>query len=285
MARLRRDMRVPTDKTLAADDGLLLNLVDFGGSEGPPILFLHGSFGHARVWDFVVDALKPGRKAFALDMAGHGRSEHAAEPGRYALHRMVADVRRAVAELPAVPVLVGHSFGSALAMAYASRYPATLAGAVFIDIDPHVPEYQVDHLHEAGAPLPKRYDEFARAVARESRVAPGASPEVHLHLATHGFRQDGGEWVQRFDQQFLRTIERWDVREGLADITVPALVLRGSESTVMSPVSVDFMLEELPRAHAIEISGAGHQLHLERPADLAAAIEAFVAEVQYARLD
>ncbi len=272
-------MREARERVLAADDGLRLNLVDYGGGAGPPLLFLHGSFGHARQWDFVVEALGPEQRAFALDLPGHGGSGHAAEPERYRFDWLVRDVAVAVGAMPSAPVLAGQSIGSAIAMEYASRHPETLAGVVFMDIDPQPPEYQIEHLHDAGSPPPKEYDDFERAVAREGRVAPNASPEVHRHMATHGYRLEDGRWHQRFDQRFLRTVERWDEWGALRKVTAPALVMRGAESVVMAPGSVERMVELLPKARAEAVAGAGHQLHLEQPEGVAAVLLGFLSEI------
>ncbi len=273
-------MREAMDTLVTGADGLAMNLVDFGGDTGPPLLLLHGSLGHARGWDFVVDAMPGGQRALALDLPGHGKSAHADAAGRYAFPRLIADVGAVLATFDERVVVAGHSLGSALAMFVAAKHGVRLAGAIFMDIDPHVPQHQVDHLREVGSQPPKRYAEFDRAVSRESRVAPGAAPAVHEHLARHGYHHDGSAWVQRFDQRFLQYVERWDARDALRSVRVPALVVRGEESTVMSREARDEMLSALPDARAVEVPGAGHQLHLQEPAAVAAAIHAFLDEIR-----
>lgn len=267
----------PATQALSTSDGLSLCLVDFGGHLGPPLLFLHGSFGHARVWDFVVRALPEGQRALALDLRGHGDSSH--DPaGRYPFERLTEDVGIAVRACGGPPVLAGHSVGSAVAMYYAGQHSGTLAGLVLMDIDPQPPEYQIIHLHEAGSNPPKRYDAFERAVARESRVAPAASPEVHEHLARHGYRAVDGFFVQKFDQAFLANIERWDARPLLPHIAVPTLVLRGADSYVNTEEGYEALLRLIPGAFGRRIPGASHQLHLDASAAVAQAIASFVAE-------
>jgi pimeloyl-ACP methyl ester carboxylesterase len=161
-------------------------------------------------------------------------------------------------------------------MCYAARHPGTLAGAVFIDIDPSPPDYQVQHLNDQGARPARRYASFDETVAREARVAPAAAAAIHRHLASHGYREAGGGWEQKHDQAFLRAVRRWDLLDELQHVTVPALVIRGGESNVMAPDSPARMLERLPAGSAVIIPGAGHQVHLERPREVAAAIAKFV---------
>ena len=270
-------MREVGERTVRAADGLPLHVIDWGGTEGPPLLFVHGSFGHARLWDFAVAALPRERRAIALDLPGHGESAHAAREERYAFDRLVDDLRGAVELLNEPPVMAGHSIGSALTMHYAAAHAATLSGAVLMDIDPHPPEQQARHLNEVGRQAPKAYPTLDGAVAREARMAPGASPAAHLHMARHGYRPGVDGLEQKFDQGFLRSVRTWDARPLLARITVPALVVRGSESTVMSPEGYRDLLVGLPNARGELVAGATHQLHLERPAVVATLIERFVA--------
>lgn len=269
-------MREITQRTITTG-GAEVNLVDFGGSESPALLFVHGAFGHARVWDFVVAALPPSRRAFAIDLPGHGHSGHRASEAGYAFDLLVEDIHAAVEAAGGPLILAGHSLGSALAMQYAARYGHALTGAAFLDIDPYPPQRQADHLNEAGQAPPRRYDSPDRTVNAASRMAPAAAPEVHRHLGQHAFREEAGEWVQRFDPAFLRSIRTWDNRDILASIPVPSLVLRGAESTVMSPEAYDLMLRQLRRVTGALIPGATHQLHLDQPARVAEAIEVFAA--------
>lgn len=267
--------RGTTDIPLSATDGLALNLVDYSGSEGPPLLFVHGSFGHAHVWDAVIGHLPPQRRCLALDLPGHGDSAWATDEARYGFDALVEDIRVAVASLDERPVLAGHSIGSAISMLYASRYPGTIAGAVFMDIHPHSPQHHVDHLNQVGAAPARVYPSFDRALARESRIAPGAAADVHETLARFGYRKTPDGFAQKFDQRFLRSVRAWDVRGSLGRITVPALVLRGSESTAMTVEGYDELLAAVPAVRGVVIAGASHQLHLDRPVEVAAAVEAF----------
>jgi len=271
--------RAVKERVVRAPDGLGINVVEFGGPAAT-LLLVHGSFGHARVWDFVVNALPEAISAWAMDLPGHGNSDRPPDLGRYAFSHLVEDVGSVIAAMGVRPVLVGHSVGSAIAMHYAARCPQTLRGAVFIDIDPHPPGYQAEHLNRVGAAPAKAYDAFERAVAREGRVAPGVGAEVAVHLATHAYRRTPEGWEQKFDQAFLRAAHTWDARPLLREIRIPALVLRGAESIVMTKEGYEDLMRGLPQATGLWIEGASHQLHLERPQAVAEAIARFCAGLE-----
>lgn len=268
----------PRRLRLTSADGTALSLCEFGAPGlGAPILFVHGSFGHARVWDFVIGALPVATHGFALDLRGHGESGWAAAPEGYAFDRLAEDIEAAVRMLPRTPLLVAHSMGAAVAMQYAGTRPGAVTGCVFIDIDPRIPPHQVEHLNGAGAAGSKRYPDFERAVARQARAASKAAPEVRRHLAEHSFALREGEWVERFDPAFLRTLTQWDVRPYLPGIAVPTLVLRSGLQSVMTDEGYRALLSAIPRVTGQVVAEGTHQMHLDAPGPTAAAVSAFHA--------
>lgn len=273
--------RTGTGHTIAANDGLALHVFEFDCHSNPErdVLFVHGSFGHARVWDPLVAELEPGTRAFAIDLPGHGRSEWAPSEERYSFPHMVDDLVAVIRALGMRPVVAGHSVGSALTMHLAIEHSDLLAGAVLMDIDPRPPERQSLHLNDVGRQPAKVYESFERAVARESRIAAKAPPVVHQHLATHGYRRTEAGWAQAFDQAYLRSLASWDYVDRLSRISVPALILRGADSTVSSPEGFNALLAGIRGSRGELIHEADHQLHLERPGAVAAAINRFLLEL------
>lgn len=97
-----------------------------GGSQRPPILFVHGAAHGAWCWaeHWMPEAAARGWSTYAVDLRGHGdsggRDRLRTTPVRHYVH----DVLQTIGELPEPPILVGHSLG-ALVVAYAlERYPA-----------------------------------------------------------------------------------------------------------------------------------------------------------------
>lgn len=85
-----------------------------------PLLFVHGSFTGARVWDehFLPYFAKQGYAAHAVSLRGHGGSGGHAGALWWSLADYVTDVAQAVATLPRPPVLIGHSLGGMVAQKY-----------------------------------------------------------------------------------------------------------------------------------------------------------------------
>ena len=97
---------------------------------GPPVLLLHGLGATRRVWDRVAPDLRP-LPVLALDARGHGASAPARD---YSLEACAAD---AVTALDAVGLsrvlVVGHSWGGAVALTMAARFPERVLGVVALD--------------------------------------------------------------------------------------------------------------------------------------------------------
>jgi pimeloyl-ACP methyl ester carboxylesterase len=139
-----------TIRSTAGPQGLLA-LDDAGGGDGLPVVFIHADLGNFTQWREALDHLRPGHRALALDLRGHGRSAPAAD-GDYSIEGRADDVA-AVMDAVALPrvVLVGHSGGAAVALRYAAQHATRVAGVFLVDPASdgrQVPADQRQHLME-----------------------------------------------------------------------------------------------------------------------------------------
>ncbi|MDA0365739.1 MAG: alpha/beta hydrolase [Chloroflexi bacterium] len=119
----------PVESRVTAN-GVGLCVFEWAG-DGPPLLFVHATGFHARCWDEVIRRL-PGRRAYAVDMRGHGRSER--PDGPYAWARFGDDLTALVRELDLTRIVgVGHSMGGHSVMYAAGREPDRFSGFVLVD--------------------------------------------------------------------------------------------------------------------------------------------------------
>lgn len=81
--------------------------------KGPPLLFVHGAFSDARLWDvnFLPWFAARGYAAHAISLRGHGQSEGHGRLHTWRLTDYVADLVKAVQSMPGPPLLIGHSMG------------------------------------------------------------------------------------------------------------------------------------------------------------------------------
>jgi pimeloyl-ACP methyl ester carboxylesterase len=112
-------------RNLTVGRGLRLRVVESGPANGHPVLLVHGWGACLYTYRYLLPALaRAGRRAFALDLRGHGLSDKPRGAGRYtadALCRDVLDLLDAL-ELGRVD-LIGHSLGGAVTLQIALRSP------------------------------------------------------------------------------------------------------------------------------------------------------------------
>lgn len=97
------------------------------GTTGPLVVFLPGLGGTTEYWRPLADSVASGARVLLVDPLGFGAS---AKPGgRYSMARHVAALDATLRGGPAA-ILVGHSFGARLAIAYAARHPARVRALV-----------------------------------------------------------------------------------------------------------------------------------------------------------
>ena len=94
-----------------------------------PLLFVHGAFAGAWVWDehFLPWFAAQGYSAHAVSLRGHGGSAGHERIDWYSIHDYVEDVAEVVADLAAAPVLIGHSMGGFVVQKYLERHAVPAA--------------------------------------------------------------------------------------------------------------------------------------------------------------
>lgn len=94
----------------------------------PPLLFVHGAFSAAWIWDahFLPWFAERGWDCYAVSLRGHGGSDGREWLDCYGIAAFVEDVLEAAERCPSPPVLIGHSMGGMVVQRalLARRFPA-----------------------------------------------------------------------------------------------------------------------------------------------------------------
>jgi esterase len=265
--------------------GMRLHYLDWGVEGRRPILFLHGGGLTARTWDVVCLALRGSSHCFALDQRGHGDSEWS--PGlEYDTAAHVHDLEALIEHLRLErPVLVGQSMGALNALAYAARHPQLLAGLVLVDMTPDVQMHAAKRVFDFVS-APAELDSIEEFVERAIEFNPERDPRLLRRSLLHNLRRlPNGKWTWKYDRRrmtpegFERVrSEMTGIRNVLATVTCPTLVVRGERSDAVSEASAAALAEALPDADWTTIPDAGHNVQGDNPRALAEALSSFLSE-------
>lgn len=272
----------PRSELFETRDGIRLHTLVWQGSGGdpdredPPIVLLHGGGANAHWWDHLAGRLAAQHPVFALDFRGHGDSDY---PESRRVGAFNDDLEEVVAWLAREDViLIGHSLGAAVALDHATRFPATRA-LVLVD------------LARGGLPATGRRARLALSLRRTYRTraeaierfrflpeSSHASETLRAAIGAQSVREEpDGRFGYKFDPAWFALPAR--PRPDLAKLRLPTLLVRGGESTLLTPEAAQSFVEEVSSARLVEIADAGHHVLVDQPERLLAAVERFLADL------
>jgi pimeloyl-ACP methyl ester carboxylesterase len=260
--------------------GLRLHYVDWGNSGAPPLVLVHGGRDHCRSWDALARALQPHFRVVAPDLRGHGDSDWA-KASSYSISDYAYDLARLIHSVGLKkPSIVGHSMGGMIALMIAGTFPEEVSRVAIVDgvtVRPGVPRAPIHELiadwmaqlDKISQQKPRGFRTVAEAAERISAYNKRLSPELALHLATHGVRRnDNGSYSWKYDEyQGARAPYRLSVDDYaalFARIACPTLLLHGNESFLQDPRATG-MLAHFRHARCVTIQGAGHWIQHDKP--------------------
>ncbi len=239
--------------------------VDDGGTGGLPVVFVHSYAGSSAHWAAQLAHLRPTRRAVALDLRGHGRSEAPAS-GDYAVESLAADIAAAVDALGLGRfVLVGHSMGGAAALAYADAHPERVAGLVLVGTPGKSSPEQSGQVMGA---LEADYDKTMGTYWQS--LLTGARPEVAARI-----EKETKSVPREASLAIIQAIFDYDPTPALKAYPGPKLLVDTSHGE--SPGALHNLAPEIPRQ---VVSGTSHWPQLDKPEELNRILDEFLATVK-----
>lgn len=275
--------------------------VAYGESSAPSAVVVHGGPGadHRYLLPQMLRLAEPpeARRLVLYDQRGGGRSKSDdREPVTWRTH--VADLAAVVDELTPADeplTLIGYSWGGLLALLYVIeaahdprlRRPGTL---VLLDPAPITRAYRAEFEAEfarrqQGAAVQSLRDELAASGLRERD--PEAYRQRAFELSVAGYFADPREAreltpfrvVGRVQQSVWESLGDFDLRDALAAafdaVECRTLVVHGRQDPIPLASSAD--VARAAGAELVVLEGSGHVPYVERPDELFAAVERFLA--------
>lgn len=220
------------------------------GAPGPTLVFLHDALGCARLWRDTPERLAraTGCAAFLYDRWGSGDSEILARP-----HARDYLEREALESLPEVldaagigeAILVGHSDGAAIALAFAGAHPGRVRGV--IALAPHL------------------FREPRTLAEIDAQIADFRSGDLRARLQRHH--------GTKTDLLFERLVEvwtagaageGWGLEPHVARIRCPVLAVQGEHDEFFTAAQIERLAALVaPGVEAVRLPHCGHYPHLQ----------------------
>jgi pimeloyl-ACP methyl ester carboxylesterase len=246
--------------TVAGPAGQLY--VDDGGSGGLPVLLLHSYAGSTAHWKAQLVHLRHRRRALAMDLRGHGRSD-APSGHDYSVPALAEDVA-AVADALELRrfVLVGHSMGGAAAAAYAGRHPRNVAGLVLAGTPGKSAPEQAQQI------IGSLRDDYDKVMAGYwNSLLEGAQPPVRAVLES-GISSVGRE----ASLAMISAIFEFDPLPDLGRYPGPKLIIDTAHGD--SPTA---LYRQLPDVARKVIDETSHWAHMDKPQEFNRLLDEFLA--------
>jgi pimeloyl-ACP methyl ester carboxylesterase len=270
-------IKAPVDHYFKVSNALL-HYLDWGGT-GHPIILLHGLQDTARNWDHVAEHLTSLGHVYALDARGHGDSEHV--PGHYQFSEYVLDVNAFLEELDAKKaILIGHSAGGKYAFTQAARNPSRLSGLIIVDMDPDAVNRGSSVMFERYLSEDDEWDTLQSVIERLRLREPKALNKLLEHIALiMTKRMDNQKFAWKRDRHVISEYERPDAWDTLSMISVPTLIIRGAESTLLRREIAELMQSKITGSRLAEIPHGGHWCVDENPESFLREITKFIETI------
>jgi pimeloyl-[acyl-carrier protein] methyl ester esterase len=243
-----------------------------------PIVMLHGWGMNLRVFDLLRADLAV-HETWAIDLPGHGMSPWWKEAANFETQQ-----RAVLAALPPLCVLVGWSFGAKLALALAAAEPPRVAALVLLAASPKFAQSQdwpqgmeQQALRAFDAVLKQDWQrtlqDFIALQLRGSRDAEQSRQVIEAALAAQGAPRREALLAG------MALLDSVDLRALVPRIAQPTLLVAGRNDRVTPPAAAHWLEQTLPRARLVEVARAGHAPMVSHHAEVAAAIDGFLAQL------
>jgi proline iminopeptidase len=268
---------------------------------GRPVIVLHGGpdFDHLYLLP-ELDRLKAAFRLIYYDQRGRGKSAAQVRPEDVSLASHVADldqVRRHF-RLDA-PVLLGHSWGTVLALEYARRYPTRVSRLILMNPAPasagDFAVLRTAYLENLGLDM-ERQREILTSEAYQAGDPEAVTARYRIHFKPAlrhpqdyeklmarmkaAFASQGKEGIVKAraveDRLMLDTwqLPGYDLLPELKDLRIPTLVIATDHDFILVTIA-EHIAQAIPGARLVTIGDCGHFAYLECPDEVRDVIDDF----------
>jgi pimeloyl-ACP methyl ester carboxylesterase len=244
-----------TTRNVTLDDGAS-TIVEQWGSRGPVILCVHGMTSSRRSWERLAQHFDGRCRVVAYDQRGHGDSARVRGP--MALQRGIRDAENVVAAVgEPIDLLIGHSWGGAVAILTGLRIPVWRVAA----IDPMIHQVDKAWYDEYLAELREQFSHQGEARATLVREEYAQWHPVDVDAKVHAVATMTPDPIEGL--MIENPPESWDLRPSIARYDKPLWLAMAAKG---ESINDDSALDDIETHHSSTVDiavfpGAGHNIH------------------------
>ncbi|MHB9849260.1 alpha/beta fold hydrolase [Streptomyces sp. Tue6028] len=249
-------------------DGAALTYDDEGprDGDGVPLVFVHGWTANRHRWDHQVAHFSESRRVIRLDLRGHGESSGA---GVRTIAELAKDVLALLDHLKVERfVLIGHSMGGMISQTIALSHPERVERMVLVNSISRMTYSRGRGLLMAASTLAPFKLFIAANIQRA--FAPG-----HPREEIREYVRASGDTPREVVMTLYGAMRAFDVLDRVGEIRTPTLMVHGYHD-IQLPVSQMLRMAKAYPDAVVRIVDAGHELPVEKPEELTAAVDGFV---------
>ena len=254
-----------------------------GPPTGPAIVFAHGLGCDQIMWRHVAPGFEDRYRVVRFDHVGHGGADRGAyDPERHASLDGYAEDLLAVLDALELwrVVYVGHSVSALIGLLAAGRAPERFRALALVAASAR-------YVHDEDYRGAFTAEEVEALLAAIDRSWEQWSSEMTPAILGEHYREDLAAQLTfsfcRTDPEIIKTFARAtflaDVRDRLATVTQPCLVLQCARDAMAPPHAGQYLVDRLPRAEMAIIEADGHMPHVTVPRETGDHLAAFVSSV------
>lgn len=267
------DARAIKEKFIAVEQ-LRIRYIESGS--GSAIVMIHGNAGSVEDFSFgAVNVLSSRYHVIAVDRPGHGLSARptgkdvSVEYQARLLHEVLTSLR------VSQPVLVGHSWGAALALCYALQYPREVSALILVAPAAY-PDRGESRLLAAITKLPVLGDVALMAgkeivgkrilkSALERAFYPQPVPPRYLESVARSWL--GRKQLRAYlDDELSLNVSLTKLSKRYSTIQMPAVIITGDQDQIVSAKDNAYRLQAaIPNSRLIALNGIGHEIPQTHP--------------------